>query len=490
MIKKVLIAAYFVVLFFILGSYFSFSAPELSLHVRVIGSPALSDGYPGAMLIQIDDEQNVLKGMKKRIEVRLLQYRYVDENEITRDLNTPRVISRESYDNVLDGALFKIPYPGKNFDPTNKVGVEIKLYGDDGENEELYKEIWIWPPDARLAWQLQTEAPEFQKFASYERLNQFSVLAPSAFMIGEPNEVLLLNIRDGEPYAGDFVIEQINIVPAPEPQIVHADDSGITSFPLSIYARADFKITAGDEVVYATFVPMERPFHAEITDFCIDSFGHFPRVHVTPSGGRYPIIVDYFVGNVWLDRQIVPAEEIDDFKLQPSLYGNNNPFIVYARLSNSEIPADEYSQMFAFVAASHASYLPFYPEPESEFGLIFHEFNPDFGKTDDFRKKLASADKDAAALARQVAHVLIDHDKTMNDKLSKFRTYLYQHLASKHHTELKAIKDTRREDEYEFKVQKEIYQLKMRAILRLWLIIGVIIFGGVVFHARRRNRLF
>ena len=81
-------------------------------------------------------------------------------------------------------------------------------------------------------------------------------------------------------------------------------------------------------------------------------------------------------------------------------------------------------------------------------------------------------------------------DKTMNDKLSKFRTYLYQHLASKHHTELKAIKDTRREDEYKFKIQKEIYQLKMRAILGLWLIIGVIIFGGVVFHARRRNRLF
>ena len=502
--KKILFAAYFIILFVILGSYLGFSAPDLSLRMKVTASPTLSSTYPNVMLIQVDDARGVLKDKQKRIEFTVEEeladgmFRTISKKQENKDNNLFadtsnkdfRVISQN--EDVDYKALYQIPYPGQFFDP-RFVGntFHIQLFGDKDKESTLYKDVRIHCNS--FDWEAKDYlSPEFSRYASYERRDLISVVAPAAFMMGQPNEVLLVDIKDGDPFAGDFIIEQINVFPVPEPMTVHADPSGVTSVYLTIQAQTDYKITAGDDVFYASFVPLEKPFHAEISDHNITSFSfENPKGHVTPSGSPHSVIIDYFVGDVWIDRQIVPSEEIHAFKLTPKLNFTilaAYRYILYARLSYSEYATEDTSQTFAILATkSPLKKRSEYERESEEFGAIYHTIDPNFaqGKSSDYLKSLENTDPAAYALARPIAEAMKDKDEA---KLKQLKKYLYSRLASQHHPQLKLIANTDDQDKATFEENKHAHHLMINRILVFWFVLGICAFGLVAFITHRRNR--
>jgi hypothetical protein len=219
-----------------------------------------------------------------------------------------------------------------------------------------------------------------------------TVVAMSTFLPGHTNQVLLVDIRDGEPYTGtievelvrdpsdtddhtnDFRIAAVPYTKQNNTYIIQADESGITSMIMTIQRDIKLRFTAGDKSYEHKFVLNERPFYASV----IGAFNpnlEWPTMNIDFAGGPQDVVVDYFIDNAWFDRQLVHAKDTKQFKLMPRYEyirsekaWNDRIDIIYARVSLSGFPTEEPCQTFAIPASAE------FFEDRFKIGAIYQEF--------------------------------------------------------------------------------------------------------------------
>ncbi|MBQ9817600.1 MAG: hypothetical protein IJM59_09100 [Proteobacteria bacterium] len=233
---------------------------------------------------------------------------------------------------------------------------------------------------------------------SYEIANQSlnKVVVPSAFLPGLPNQVLFVDIRDGQPYQGTIEIEQISPSseshdgaksfqidgagsvktdnPGGSPRFaITADESGVTSFLLTIHEKTKLRFKAGDKIYESAFSPNRLPFHAEVTGRDLA----YATIRIDFRDEPTDMVVDYFVGNTWTERQKIPKpgtrsaqlKLLPNFQYKRGTRSWNDQFdIVYVRLSKSGFPIDKSYQTFALFASSE----PY--EDRFKIGAIYQDF--------------------------------------------------------------------------------------------------------------------
>ena len=218
------------------------------------------------------------------------------------------------------------------------------------------------------------------------------LVVPAAFMPGKSNRVLYADIRDGMPYQGDIVIQQVPGAGNTDPDeiqidgiayrknanngaveyVINADESGVTAFEIMAQKQTRIRILAGTEVTEKTIKPGEMPFSAVSTS---DEDGK-TRIHVSFAGEPQDMVVDYFSGNMWFYHQEVKAADTAGFELIPMHLKphrrswNDTQELVYARLSLRGNSEDAYHQTIPVIVS-------YQNEPESDafrIGLLYQEF--------------------------------------------------------------------------------------------------------------------
>ena len=296
-------------------------------------------------------------------------------------------------------------------------------------------------------------------------------------MLGEPNEVLFADFKDGMPYKGSIVVEQINVFPAPPSLNIPADPSGVTSIPLTINAQADFKITAGEDEFYATFVPLEKPFHITIDDYSITPIKK-PHIHIVPAGSPQQMFVDYFVGRAWVGHEAIPVNQIHDFELSPDLiFTSRDQFIVYARISTSEFATEDSSQTIALYATKNPNHTA-----TDAFDLILREFTSNAHQNNDPSNNTLGTI--ASLITIIVAQEYAENDFSQNGQLQK---YFLNRLAGEHHPETKLLFRSDEQAIAQFEADKITHHRTMNIFLIIWFVIGVIVFIGVAIQIRNKN---
>ena len=228
------------------------------------------------------------------------------------------------------------------------------------------------------------------------QLNLNTVVAPTWFLPGKPNEVLYVDIRDGIPYQGNIIIEQVAVSPEDIEEdndiqvsnlshpptttagvnryTIDANISGVTSINLTIQKKSRVRFTAGDKVIEQVFDPHEGPFQAfESGDLSLRQKA--PTIRVIFPDEPQDLVVDYFDGNAWFDRQEIKASDTSEFKLTPKInlgspmeLRKNEVYIFYARLSLHGFPTDEPHQTFPLIA------YPWGVDDNYRIGIYYQEF--------------------------------------------------------------------------------------------------------------------
>ncbi len=164
----------------------------------------------------------------------------------------------------------------------------------------------------------------------YAPRTELAVYPLSEFIPGKANEVLFVDIKDGVPYQGNIIVEQLNAPPGTNPQIGVANASGVTSLNFTLDGPADFRITAGSDVLNVPFRTKPNGFHVAADDYLILMNHELPSVRITPAGPPEDFIIDYFVGYAWIQRQIVPKHRLNQaIRIQPEYqFNKDEPEIV------------------------------------------------------------------------------------------------------------------------------------------------------------------
>jgi hypothetical protein len=550
--KKILVIVYFVVLFFILGSYFKYANPDLSLRLMATASIYQSPDQHNIMMVQVDNAHpNVAMGNTKmsmwwqRYNNVFLQdmisdsvmnvlpqngrtYFYIPIPKTKDDTPSKKDPAKKILDDLinesiaeainngeldpeiakfvkkevriqLDNGELTVPdldlsYPDSDSATNNNSGKKDNMSGILGRKDHLTGKQSLlirWYNEGDDQQYVQFEADGFIRekiepvplpqnlYNDDVSPNLVSIAAPSAFMLGEPNEVLFADIKDGVPYTGNIVVEQINVFPALPSQNIPADPSGVTSIPLSINAQADFKITAGGDDFYATFVPLEKSFHITIDDYSITPKKK-PHIHIVPAGSPQQMFVDYFVGRAWIGHEVIPANQIHDFELSPDLiFTSRDQLIVYARISTSEFATEESSQTIALYATNNPNHTV-----ADSFDLILREF------TSNARQNNDSSDNTTGAIASLV-HLIASQEYTKNafSHYIQLQKYFLNRLAGEHHPETKLLFRSDEQAIAQFEADKKNHHKTMNILLIIWFVIGVIVFIGVAIHIRNKNVL-
>ncbi len=524
--RKILVIVYFVVLFFILGSYFKYTSPDLSLRLMATASTYQSPDQRNVIMFQFDnahpdpylDDTSICMGWElgydpswmKNLTQNGRSYFYIPNFE-TRD-DTPSSIdpAKQLLDDLINKSIAESIKNGE-LDPAiaEFVKKEVRIQFDSGEltvpDLDLFKAAGDFDKNDNLAkdqsllidWWYHTGRAEFkadgfvleniEPFPIPETLYDpyaddvpkklISISVPSAFMLGEPNEVLIADIHDGLPYKGNIEVEQINVFPAIPSRNIPADPSGVTSIPLSINAQADFKFTAGEDEFYATFVPLEKSFHITIDDYSITPKKK-PHIHIVPAGSPQQMFVDYFVGRAWIGHEVIPANQIHDFELSPDLiFTSRDQLIVYARISTSEFATEESSQTIALYATNNPNHTA-----ADSFDLILREF------TSNARQNNEASDNTLGTIISLVA-IIVSQGSAENafSNYAQLQKYFLSHLAGEYHPETKLLFRSDEQFIAQFEADKKNHHRTMNILLIIWFVIGVIVFIGVAIHIRNKN---
>ena len=523
--KKILIIAYFVVLFFILGSYFKYTSPDLSLRLMATASTYQSPDQHIVIMFQLDNahpdsymhDDSVCMGwevgrntsVRKDLPKNGRAYFYIPKFEAWDDTSLSKDPANEILDDLINKSIAESIKNGE-LDPAiaEFVKKEVRIQFDSGEltvpdldlfkaagdfdkNDNLAKEpsllISWWYLDGRAEFKADGfvleniepfPLPEtiYDPYADVPK-KMISISVPSAFMLGEPNEVLIADINDGLPYKGNIEVEQINVFPAPPSRNIPADPSGVTSIPLSINAQADFKITAGEDEFYATFVPLEKSFHITIDDYSITPKKK-PHIHIVPAGSPQQMFVDYFVGRAWIGHEVIPANQIHDFELSPDLiFTSRDQLIVYARISTSEFATEESSQTIALYATNNPNHTV-----ADSFELILREF------TSNARQNNEASDNTLGTIVSLVA-IIVSQGSAENafSNYAQLQKYFLNHLAGEYHPETKLLFRSDEQFIAQFEADKIEHHKTTNIFLIIWFVIGVIVFIGVAIHIRNKT---
>lgn len=444
---KIIYAIYFAVLFLILGSYLLFMSPDNAIRLHIATADKLSETQSNAMMVWASDinKKTQFQGYK-------LTARWVKK-----DLNTPVAHPGQKTEYAVkpDGeTVISIPeLPRIDAIRQEAAALEVDLYDLDGK---IQKSGFL--PAAKLLNPIRDEIKIVQ-----EPVDQlFSINAPAAFMFNAPNQVWITAFDTDGPYRGNVRIEQIHGPKATFPSQI--DIHGVGSFPMSIEGTSDFKVTAGDHVMYATFVPNEKPLHASINHPNVTAKDGAPTVTVTPVGGMPTITVDYFQDGAWLERQVFPPHKAARFSLVPNYVFSKSPELLYARISTSSMGTPDSTQMFALIAHEQMMSI----RSQASFAI----------------KKLEDAGiASAPFLAR-----LLEKDSD-NTQAPLIRNYALQELAAQYIPNLEVKVRTETDEAKAFERRKARQKSTSNYLLIFWFGVGIVgSLSMMIFSSIKRRR--
>lgn len=329
---RVIYAIYFIVLFLILGSYLLFMSPDNSLRLHIATADTLSQTQPNTMMVWARDLKNGMQFQGYKLTAKWVK------KDLT-CLAAPQITEQPL--GITGEAAMLIPKLPNIPEIRKEAAVlEIDLYDAEGQ---LQKSGFL--PTARLTMPYHDD---FKVIHEPDK-QHYSINAPAAFMFNAPNEVWVTAFDENGPYKGKVQIEQIFGPKAEFPPQINV--TGIGKFSLSIQGSSDFKLTAGEHVFYASFVPNEKPLHAAIQQPNITSKDGTPTATVTPVGSMPTITVDYFQAGAWLERQTFQPKQAAKFSLAPNYTFQKDTEIVYARISSTSMGSPDSTQMFALIAS-------------------------------------------------------------------------------------------------------------------------------------------
>lgn len=350
LVKKILLIIYFVVLFFILGSYIHIAIPDNAIRMHIVTADELSQTQHNIIGIQARnlDNGSVFKNWSVRSLWVNSELEPLENNVVTKKLS-------EDGADILD-------MPDIPSDPV--AALEIQLI--DPENHVIKSalvtsDVFTSNSDISVHGQLENVKPDY-----------IGADAPATFILEQPNEVRLIAYQDEKPYEGTIDIEQIYGAPAIFPEHVKANPSGITKFNIVLNSAADFKITAGKQILYPSFVFHEKNIHvtlnknvltkesmdADNSDDSPSDRNHSLIAKVVPVGQMSTMYIDYFDENAWIDREIVePPKGRASYKssipLNIRYRYHKDPSVLYIRVSSSAYATPDTAQTFAVLASEN-----------------------------------------------------------------------------------------------------------------------------------------
>ena len=490
--KKIFPIAYFIILFAILGSYLMYAIPDTSLRFSVAGAQTLS--ISDANMISVIANDTATASHFENNSVAISWGHGLDDAsfEPIKEIAAPLPENGRGY--------YKLPkweesfgYLIANKEAADDNQISAQLQEEKprsirirliGANHQTRKSIII-PEKAFTIDTAEPFAEPFPAQAQFTRQTVISSVAPSAFMMGKPNEVMFVDIIDGAPYLGDIVIEHINTQTPESTRTITASASGVTSIPITIQAQSDYRITAGNDVFYASYVISEKPFHATIKGRRL-SENDKPVITVTPVGSPQKMYLDFFDGNAWIDHQIVLPNQLNHIVVSPDIAYYNNPRVIYVRLSASEFATPESSQIFPVFIPAAGKYTQ-----QDEIGLLFQQF------AQYPRKSTATAKQHIRAFYQDsaddvlfaTAPVLQDAIRSKDARIVReIKEFLLARLAEDVRPEIKLFARTDEIDSANFDAAKAHHREVTNRILVIWFAIGVTGFAAVVIRNARRRR--
>ena len=373
---------------------------------------------------------------------------------------------------------------------------------------------------------------------TYNPRTEFEVYPLSAFVPGQRNEVLLVDIRDGVPYQGEIKVEQLNAPPGTTPQIEQANASGVTSLYFTLDSSSEFRITDGSESMNVKFNVNPQAFHVASDGYLILKEHEMPHVRITLSAPSSDFIIDYFVGYAWINRQIVPSSKLnDDIEIDPGYqFKTKVPEIVYALFHTQDNPN---VQAIPFIATSYQrgykervnansddaqaaprkKYSKWSGEhiaANMEFSAIYQDYVKlqklnHIDLKDNFRssyvfqisdlyQEITEIKKNSNLQERygifSVASVLMkllqDQDSQtaciFSDECNQIRKYLLRNLGNIHRPEFKEITNSRNYVQPEFDANKREKMRHAMMMLAGWFVVGVVGFGAAARRIRIRRQ--
>ena len=308
-------------------------SPDNALRLHIATADTLSQTQSNTMMIWARDLNNGMQFQGYKLTAKWVK------KDLT-SLAAPQIIEQPLGPNG-EAAMLIPNLPNIPEIRNEAAALEIDLFNADGQ---LQKSGFL--PTAKLDL---IHHEDFKVFHESEEKQQYSVNAPAAFMFNAPNDVWVTAFDENGPYKGKVQIEQIFGPKAEFPPQINI--TGIGKFPVSIQGSTDFKLTAGEHVFYASFVPNEKPLHAAIQHPNITSKDGTPTATVTPVGSMPTITVDYFQDGAWLERQTFPPKQAAKFSLVPQYIFQKNTEILYARISSTSMGSPDSTQMFALIAS-------------------------------------------------------------------------------------------------------------------------------------------
>ena len=542
---------YFIVLFIILGTYISMSIPDDALRLHVYTADELSQTQQNVILVRARnlDNGSVFNGYKlsarwdnfdhdlnkasilnasedretmDRFELAyqlagLENLELINENalKLARELNRQRIVLPLN----VDGESL-LPVPIAEGHPNHLI---IELIDP---NDTVVKTAYV-PRDAFGAVSVRSvETDDAQLPEKWVKVD-----VPASFVMDSPNEVRIIAFDGDQPYQGTIQIEQTYGEKAEFPESVQADKSGITSIRLKLNYAADFKMTAGDAVGYASFAINEKTLNAQLKADPVIYRGlrdtkerdqqlaqlreklktqdeaaknanpskitpdaqnqhlagdseiiHQLRnieasiipipVKITVPGNLPDLTVDYFSGHGWIDRQVIHAREISSngtvrLPFRESMIFKQNPEIIYVRISTSGVPSPESSQTFAFIVSDQR--LSFNQQVDFALQSLapYQAAHPEIGLLSNQKTKLNCS--------------LEEKDDTKSADclaLKKIRNEALTILTRYHEPIIDLRVKTEEQEAIEFDAAKKKHKSWMNIVLVGWFLLGLI--GGSI----------
>ena len=507
--KKILAALYFVILFAIMASYIAFGTPDNSLRIHIASADQLSKEQQNQIAVWVRDLDTGSKFRDCHLRARwshLFFYRLcLDDPKLCLKKNlmnlydpnlglykTPIKINKKEFElldyakeaNEIPESRVDLPENGETILPVpdfplslssakqeyftkllerksagetgasslNEYGLMILLYC--GQTEEPRKTAFL-PLDTFTPPEPDTEATADNSTGTI-------VLAPSTFMVNQPNMVYLRTVIDNQLYEGTIRVEQTYGQPANV--AASLETMGLAGLPIALQSPADFKFSTKDTEFYASFVPNEKPFHAEIVYPLVSRDKKKPLLKIQPIGTMPTITVDYFDERAWIGRQTIPAELAAEAELTPAFDFTRSPYsgIIYARVSNSPVASDS-SQTFALIVSR------------------------------DSKTELEQA---AFALSKlkDITHDPYDDElfKFVTDNhpssVFLFRDYALHRLAQYHSASIQMRLKTETTDAMAFETRKSVHKNIANFLLVIWFGVGVIAFTIAIVRSMRKRR--
>ena len=442
---KIVYIIYFSVLFLILGSYLLFMSPDNALRMHIATSDRLSETQTNTMMVWVRDLQNgaQFQGYK-------LSAKWVKNDLLT--LAAPQKI--EPPLGIEGVTAMKIPeLPNIPEIRKDAAALEIDLFDDEGV---LQKSGYL--PVSRLTG----VHPEEIKIIQEPEGQFYDVHAPAAFMFGMPNQVWIAAFDEKGPYKGSVKIEQTHGPEAEFPKQLTIN--GIGTFPLTIQGTSDFKLTAGEHVFNATFIPNEKPLHAAINQPNVTSKDGTPTVTVTPVGGMPTITIDYYQDGAWLERQTIPPQQATKIALVPDYHFLDKPEILYARISSTSMGSPDSTQMFALIANEKMPSL----QEQARFAL----------------KKLGDAGHPSVPFLSR----LLEND-TDNHLAPMIRNFALNELAAQYIPNLDIKVRTETDEAKAFERKKVNQKSTSNILLIFWFCVGIVgSIGMLIYSSVKRRR--